>query len=723
MAIALGQVIALSQTNNFKLYAELFFQDIDPYLDPIIEAMLICLGDPDTRVRYYACEAMYNVAKVAKESILRHFNPIFDQLCNMSIESDAPTKNGSALLNRLLKDILTEQSVDPRPHHDPLNSVSNHREQPLIDSKTSRFNLPGFLPLLTERMNVGERLSKSFLVDWISLLNSIPDLELIIYLPAFLGGLMEFLSDSNSDVKTITHVLLSDFLREIRLSARQDNTINDDGLWEPGKGVKIAYEPIINIMLPYLKSSEEEIQQTALRWIDEFINLAPDVILPMMPQLIESVLPCLAHPNINIQHSASECNKNLFSLVEDSYQTQPSPSIVAKSPVPSENASQRPPSELTSETNYESSEHQADTVSQKTAESRCQSRMDTEHDLFDYQLMVNSLTLQFLNTHESPRISSLDWLLMLHKKAPNKTFTPDDGTFPVLLKTLSDPSEEVVKRDLRLLAQISSHTDKEYFYKFMADLLSLFSTDRRLLENRGSLIIRQLCLSLDSEQIYRTFASILEKDKDLEFAAMMVQNLNLILMTSPELSDLRKRLKSLDSKDSQVLFSCLYKSWCHSSVSAFSLCLLAQSYEHAANLLHSMAELEISVAMLIQIDKLVQLLESPVFTYLRLQLLEPDRYPYLFKCMYGLLMLLPQSSAFVTLKNRLSCVSSMGFLSVNSTPSSGGSRYTDPIRRVLKSSDNKDAGLKFPELLSHFRGVQTRHEKSRKQGKISSNMS
>ena len=57
-----------------------------------------------------------------------------------------------------------------------------------------------------------------------------------------------------------------------------------------------------------------------------------------------------------------------------------------------------------------------------------------------------------------------------------------------------------------------------------------------------------------------------------------------------------------------------------------SLCLLAQAYEQAYNLLQIFAELEMTVNMLIQIDKLVQLLESPVFTYLRMQLLEPDQW-------------------------------------------------------------------------------------------------
>ena len=68
-------------------------------------------------------------------------------------------------------------------------------------------------------------------------------------------------------------------------------------------------------------------------------------------------------------------------------------------------------------------------------------------------------------------------------------------------------------------------------------------------------------------------------------------------------------------------------------MATFSLCLLAQAYEQAYNLLQILsvapvapirlpastnirtsAELEMTVNILIQIDKLVQLLESPVFT-------------------------------------------------------------------------------------------------------------
>ena len=71
---------------------------------------------------------------------------------------------------------------------------------------------------------------------------------------------------------------------------------------------------------------------------------------------------------------------------------------------------------------------------------------------------------------------------------------------------------QVIKHDLQLLAQISSSSEESYFRAFMVNLLELFSTDRRLLETRGSLIIRQLCLNLNTEKIYRTFAEIIEKE-------------------------------------------------------------------------------------------------------------------------------------------------------------------------------------------------------------------
>ncbi len=50
------------------------------YLSLLVPPVLSCFFDQDSRVRYYACEALYNIAKVARESILPFFNDIFDGL-------------------------------------------------------------------------------------------------------------------------------------------------------------------------------------------------------------------------------------------------------------------------------------------------------------------------------------------------------------------------------------------------------------------------------------------------------------------------------------------------------------------------------------------------------------------------------------------------------------------------------------------------------------------
>jgi hypothetical protein len=54
-----------------------------------------------------------------------------------------------------------------------------------------------------------------------------------------------------------------------------------------------------------------------------------------------------------------------------------------------------------------------------------------------------------------------------------------------------------------------------------------------------------------------------------------------------------------------------------------------QAYGHAYELASCFAELPMGVEVLVQIDRLVQLLETPVFNFLRLHLLHPARYPAL----------------------------------------------------------------------------------------------
>lgn len=69
-----------------------------------------------------------------------------------------------------------------------------------------------------------------------------------------------------------------------------------------------------------------------------------------------------------------------------------------------------------------------------------------------------------------------------------------DLLFPALQRTLSDEADEVVQQCLVVLAEVISSPEKQnaspYYNKFFISLLRSFRDDKKLLEERGSFIIR-----------------------------------------------------------------------------------------------------------------------------------------------------------------------------------------------------------------------------------------
>lgn len=686
-------------------------QEVAAYLDQMIGPVLACFSDADPKTRYFACESFYNIAKVCKGEILVYFNEVFVVLARLAADSEVSVKNGAELLDRLFKDIVCEcaphyvsvyQDVSrvrarqdrelgllggaqelavarEKAEHERYLSEMHEQHDHRNTVTNKAFSLARLVPLLSERMQVISPLTRNYLIGWIAVLDSVPDLQLVAYLSVFLKHLFQYLGDPNTDVRVATAEVLAGFLREIREAAQHQSHVErpsteppsaesspdvppedradeapatgddaDELVWIHSSDVRIEYDALIEILLELVQDHDVEIQATTFEWITEFLRVVPDMVVPFTPRLISSVLPCLAHPAPAIQVAAIETNKQLFTAVE-----------------------QLP-------------------------------ELDGTASALDSFATTNALKQHLVDQHDQARLQALEWLMMLHAKSPSKLFSMEDGSVSLLLRVLSDPSEEVILSDMRLLIQICSQADERHFRVFMSDLLELFATDRKLLETWGSLIVRQLCANLQTERVFCMLAEILESYADLEFASIMVQNLNLILVASQELQPLRRRLRALDARENQQLFVRLYRCWSHNAISAFCLCLLTQAYEHAYHMLRIFAELEVSLSMLLQIDKLVQLIESPIFTSLRLQLLEPEQHPFLFKCLYGMLMLLPQSSAFATLRNRLHAINGLGYLALPTRAAAPTRAQRPPMPETA-----------WNDLLAHFRAIQQRHERTR----------
>ncbi|MQM01209.1 hypothetical protein Taro_033960, partial [Colocasia esculenta] len=581
--------------------------DAAQHLEQIVPPVLNSFLDQDSRVRYYACEALYNIAKVVRGEFIVFFNQIFDALCKLSADSDSNVQSAAHLLDRLVKDIVTE---------------------------SDQFSIEEFIPLLRERMNVLNPYVRQFLVGWITVLESAPEIDMLGFLPDFLDGLFNMLSDSSLEIRQQADSALSEFLQEIKNSPNVD------------------YGRMAEILVQRAGSSDEFTRLTAVTWINEFVKLGGEQLVPYYADILGAILPCIADKEEKIRVVARETNEELRAIHAD----------------PAEG--------------------------------------------FDIASILSAARRQLSSEFEATRIEALHWMstLLIRHRAEVISFL--NNIFDSLLKALSDSSDEVVLLVLEVHACIAR--DASHFHHLILYLVQSFRTDNSLLEKRGALIVRRLCVLLDAKRVYREFSAILEGVDDLDFASVMVQALNLILLTSSELADLRALLKqSLVNYDGRDFFISLYSSWCHSPMATISLCLLAQAYPHASSVIESLGEEDINVKFLVQLDKLIRLLETPIFAYLRLQLLEPRKYTWLLKCLNGLLLLLPQQSvAFKILRTRLKTVPSYTF----NSDQVEGTLSENPFSQVPQVADDSEGqggvthdGINFLSNLQQFKQMQQRH--------------
>jgi len=237
-----------------------------------------------------------------------------------------------------------------------------------------------------------------------------------------------------------------------------------------------------------------------------------------------------------------------------------------------------------------------------------------------------------------------------------------------------------------------------------AVLIRLYSRHHRLLTDLSK-VIQFMCTLQPPEFVFVSFAveldafvvercgkwdkapgsqsSVLEQisskkspmAKDLEFVASFVQQMNMVLLIAKETEELRNvlhdciRTQRIDRRCAEVerkqqLFHILLHSFAHNLVSAVSLCLWGGAYLTVSLSLHQINSLDINLLFFLEVDQLIELLERPLFRHIHLRMLETDhesndegRGAMLFRALKSLLMLLPQSTSYSILRDRLLTVS------------------------------------------------------------------
>ncbi|MCJ1422135.1 hypothetical protein MMC29_000014 [Sticta canariensis] len=270
------------------------------YLGRVVPPVLHSLVDQDARVRYYACEALYNIAKVARDDFMPHFSDTFDALFRLCADHDSAVHQATTFLDNLMK-------------------ASWH---------VSRFDMPRFVPQLREDLTVLDSKKRMFLISWITVLASVPDIDMLAHLPELLAGLLDALQDEAREVRTAASKALQvSFMGGVRWPCPVVMR-TPAGPAQRGRLAAAAQEFLIEIqasqhvdcsalaaiLVGRARAGDEATRLVAMRWLREFVGQAKEQLLAHYASILAAVLPGLSHPHAEVAAVAREANRQLLEL-------------------------------------------------------------------------------------------------------------------------------------------------------------------------------------------------------------------------------------------------------------------------------------------------------------------------------------------------------------------------------------------------------------------------
>lgn len=138
-------------------------------------------------------------------------------------------------------------------------------------------------------MYVNNPFARQYVISWISILNAVPDINMVNYLTEILDGLFVMLEDNTPEIQRMCENTISQFLKSIR---------NDSS--------SVRMEETINTLITHAQSLNELIKSIAISWIREFVQIFGPNVLPYASGIFTAILPCLEY---NVESKRSEYNQ------------------------------------------------------------------------------------------------------------------------------------------------------------------------------------------------------------------------------------------------------------------------------------------------------------------------------------------------------------------------------------------------------------------------------
>jgi vacuole morphology and inheritance protein 14 len=564
------------------------------FISKVTPPVLLACTDPDSRVRYYAVEALYNISKSTRPAILAVFpEKIFDVLFRLCSDPDRNVQNAASILDELFKTSIGTDALN--------------------------FPLDAFLTKLVDCMAVDSSPQRLFLLDWISLIDGLPraDRFLLRALPELLPGMLDFLGDPAPEVQSAASKLLHQLMMDTEEDpGRVEVTALCGALtaWlaenEPpsssssllGGRDLFTDDHLNNNNANGSTSSMAAARGVAIAWLRALVAAAPSELGDQAPSLLNACLRCLDTHNLEMQSLGIELNEELLNAEK----------LLEKADI----------SELLS-----------------TAAVGIGSRSESAR--------LAALRWTALLLRKSSNICSQSMLEPAVLPALcDALSSPSDKVVHeavAVLAAVSGSGEEGCRRALSsVLSCFRGVPGAQLLQRRGSTIVE------RLCQRMGAQRVLSALTNLISEESDVDFSRLMAQAVSLMvLTSPELEEARAVLLSPNSTSHSSKFLVSLFpglSCSVSAALSIAFLAGAYPLAADIIVKLTEQPL---------IADMSSSV---VELGQVVSLLEAPVFARLRLQLLSPHQYPGLLRALHSLLLVLPQGEAFRMLKQRLECI-------------------------------------------------------------------
>jgi hypothetical protein len=315
---------------------------------------------------------------------------------------------------------------------------------------------------------------------------------------------------------------------------------------------------------------------------------------------------------------------------------------------------------------------------------------------FTHQEITSILLIGIKNPLNKNKECLLDWCETLYNKYEKNIFSNFNVFIKEFIQAIPTNKHNIFMEMVKFLSNIKMEGDITNI--IMKNLTEKLMEEPELINNESYVILILENLSKNSSLaiVYESIVDVLKDIKNFTFVSKMINYLNQYLMRNPKAANFRKSLINDGEKEQYKLFIKMYKIWALNPISLLIYCVITEHFELAYNIILNLVKVQLDNDYYIHLGTLVQLLESELYDYIRIRLLEPTNNIYLIRALYGILMLLPQGQAFNVLSNRMSNVQTL-FVIENGFDN-------------LKEEDNKEEINKFIDIFLNTQKMKREEE-------------